>query len=55
MNPLLKKAWAIINSCETPNQARVALRYIELLSEAYPELDLSPLRRELVTLFELRW
>lgn len=54
MNPLLKKAWAIINSCETPNQARVALRYIELLSEAYPELDLSQLRRELVTLFELR-
>lgn len=54
MNPLLEKAWRLVNSCETPQHARGALRYLTLLAEAYPELDVSPLQRELVTLFELR-
>ena len=53
MSELLKKAWAVINSCETPKQARGAMKYLDLLSEAYPELDIGPLKRELQTLFEL--
>ena len=52
LNELIKKAWAVINSCETPKQARGAIRYLDLLAEQYPELDLSPLRRELNLLFE---
>lgn len=54
MNDLLKKAWAVINSCESPNQAQIALRYLELLAEAYPEVDVSPLRKELMQLFDMR-
>jgi hypothetical protein len=54
MNELLKKAWAVINSCESPNQAQIALRYLELLAEAYPEVDVSPLRKELLQLFDMR-
>lgn len=54
MNELLKKAWAVINSCESPNQAQIALRYLELLAEAYPEVDVSPLRKELIQLFDMR-
>lgn len=53
MNDLLDKAWRVINSCETPKQARGALRYLELLAERYPDLDVGPLRRELQTLFEI--
>lgn len=55
MSELLKKAWAVINSCESPGQARIAMRYLDLLAEAYPEVDISPLRKELQNLFELRW
>ena len=51
---LIKKAWAVINSCETPKQARGALRYLDLLAEAHPDVDVSPLRRELITLFEFK-
>ena len=51
---LIKKAWRVINSCETPKQARGALRYLDLLAEAHPTVDVSPLRRELITLFEFK-
>lgn len=54
MSELIKKAWAVINSCETPKHARGALRYLELLAERYPEVDVSPLRKELLWLFELK-
>lgn len=54
MSDLLKKAWRVINSCETHKQARGALRYLDLLSDRYPELDVSPLRREITTLFEFK-
>ena len=54
MSELIKKAWAVINSCETPKHARGALRYLELLAERYPEVDVSPLRKELLGLFELK-
>lgn len=54
MNELLKKAWAVINSCESPNQAQIAMRYLELLAEAYPEMDVSPLRKELRQLFDMK-
>ena len=54
MNDLIKKAWRVINSCETPKQARGALKYLDLLAEAHPTVDVGPLRRELVTLFEFK-
>jgi hypothetical protein len=53
MNELIAKAWKVINSCQTPRQARGALRYLELLAARHPDLDVLPLRRELVTLFDL--
>lgn len=52
MNDLITKAWRVINSCETPKQARGALKYLDLLASKHPTVDVSPLRRELVTLFE---
>jgi hypothetical protein len=54
MSELIKKAWAVINSCETHKQARGALRYLDLLAEAHPDVDVSPLRHELITLFEFK-
>lgn len=51
---LIEKAWKVVNSCETPRQAGFAMKYLDLLSEKHPELDVSPLRKELVTLFELK-
>jgi hypothetical protein len=53
MNELINKAWRVINSCQTPKQARGALRYLELLADQHPNIDVLPLRRELVTLFDL--
>ena len=53
MNELIQKAWRVINSCQTHKQARGALRYLELLAARHPDLDVLPLRRELVTLFDL--
>lgn len=53
MNDLINKAWRVINSCQTPKQARGALRYLELLADQHPDLDVLPLRRELITLFDL--
>ena len=49
---LIKKAWQVINSCETHKQARGALRYLELLAQRHPDVDVSTLRRELYTLFD---
>lgn len=54
MSELMEKAWRLVNSCETPKQARGAIKYLELLAAAYPEIDVSPLRKELITLFELK-
>jgi hypothetical protein len=53
MSELVQKAWRVINSCQTPKQARGALRYLELLADQHPNIDVLPLRRELVTLFDL--
>ena len=53
MNDLLKKAWRLVNSCETPRHAHSAMRYLDLLSKAYPDIDVSQLRKELATLFDL--
>ncbi len=50
---MINKAWRVINSCQTPRQARGALVYLDLLEDRYPDLDVSPLRRELQTLFEI--
>lgn len=54
MNPLLQKAWAVINSCETPTHAYSALRYLDLLAMSHPDLDVSSLRKEIYTLFEFK-
>lgn len=54
MSDVMKKAWRVINSCETHKQARGALKYLDLLANRYPELDVGPLRRELITLFEFK-
>jgi hypothetical protein len=53
MSELVQKAWRVINSCQTHKQARGALRYLELLADQHPNIDVLPLRRELVTLFDL--
>lgn len=54
MNDLIAKAWRVVNSCQTHTQALAALRYIDLLSSQYPDLDILPLRREIITLFDLK-
>ena len=51
---LTNKAWDVINSCETVKQARGAMKYLDLLSQKYPQVDVSGMRRELVTLFEFK-
>lgn len=51
---LIEKAWKVTNSCETPRQAESALRYLRLLAERH-DVDVVPMRRELVALFDLRW
>jgi len=53
MSELVQKAWRVINSCQTPKQARGALRYLELLADQHPDIDVLPLRKEIFTLFEL--
>ena len=53
MNDLITKAWRVINSCETRKQARGAMRYLDLLAQQHPNLDVMPLKRELETLFDI--
>jgi hypothetical protein len=50
---MVLKAWRVINSCQTPRQARGAMIYLYLLEDRYPDLDVSHLRRELRILFEI--
>ncbi len=50
---MINKAWRVINSCQTPRQARGALVYLDLLEDRYPDLDVSAMRRELRMLFEI--
>ena len=54
MNELIQKAWKVVNSCQTHTQARAALRYLELLAERHPEADVTPLMKELKTLFDIK-
>ena len=53
MNELIEKAWRVINSCQTPRQAKGAMVYLDLLEDRYPDLDVSAMRRELRMLFEI--
>lgn len=48
-----QKAWRVVQSCQTLAQARVALRYLELLSLRETDADVMKLRCELVTLWGL--
>lgn len=52
MNEVIQKAWKVVNSCQTPKQAEIAMKYLELLAETHPDLDVGPLRRELAVLFD---
>lgn len=51
MNDVVKKAWRVVYSCQTPAHYRCALRYLHLLSQMHPTVDVTPLRTELDTLF----
>lgn len=53
MNDLIAKAWKVINSCQTIKQAQAAMRYLDLLSKKHPDLDVTPLQKELSTLFDM--
>lgn len=50
---MILKAWRVINSCQTPRQAKGAMVYLDLLEDRYPDLDVSAMRRELRMLFEI--
>lgn len=49
---IMKKAWKVVNSCQTPKQAEIAMKYLQLLAETHPDLDVGPLRKELAVLFD---
>jgi hypothetical protein len=53
MSELISKAWRVINSCQTPRQAKGAMVYLNLLEDRYPNIDVSAMRRELRVLFEI--
>ena len=46
------KAWRVVHSCKTPEQARLAMIYIDLMGEQYPQMDILPMKNELKTLFD---
>jgi hypothetical protein len=46
------KAWRVVHSCKTPEQARLAMIYIDLMGEQYPQMDILPMKKELRTLFD---
>lgn len=52
MNELIKKAWKVVNSCQTSKQAEIAMKYLDLLAETHSDLDVGPLRKELAVLFD---
>lgn len=49
---LLQKAWLVVESCQTPEHARSAMRWLDLVERADPEINTQPLRQELQTLFD---
>ena len=49
---LIKKAWKVVNSCQTSKQAEIAMKYLDLLAETHSDLDVGPLRKELAVLFD---
>ena len=46
------KAWEVVNSCQTSKQAEIAMKYLDLLAETHPDLDVGPLHKELAVLFD---
>lgn len=50
---MIDKAWKVVFSCNTVEHARTAMRYLDLMAERHPELDIGTIKRELVTLFDL--
>lgn len=51
MIDIIEKARRVIHSCTTTKQAKAAERYLNLVSERFPHLDIWELRKELNTLF----
>ena len=46
------KAWRVVHSCKTPEQARLAMIYINLMGEKYHHINVLPMKNELKTLFD---
>lgn len=51
---LKDKAWRVIQSCKTPEHAKAAMRWLDLLGRRHPEVEVWPLKRELELLFDRR-
>lgn len=49
---LIQKAWRVAHSCKTAEQAKFAMIYLDLMAEQYPQMDISPMKAELRTLFD---
>jgi hypothetical protein len=49
---LVQKAWRVVHSCKTIEQARLAMIYLDLMAEQYPQMDILPMKNELRTLFD---
>lgn len=52
MKTLQDKAWRVIHSCNTREQARNAMIYLDLMAQQYPQMDILPMKKELKTLFD---
>jgi len=46
------KAWRVVHSCKTIEQAKLAMVYLGLMAEQYPQMDILPMKNELKTLFD---
>ena len=49
---LSDKAWRVVHSCNTIEQARLAMIYINLMGEKYHHINVLPMKNELKTLFD---
>lgn len=52
---LSEKAWRVVHSCKTVEQARSAAQYLLLLAAQYPQIDISAHRKELNNLFDTEY
>lgn len=50
---VIDKAWRVIYSCKTVEHADAARKYLQLVSQAHPGIDISAMVKELNTLFDM--